>query len=74
MTNNDPTSRRDRTIFAAIEASVGAALALGGGLVVWLAPNIVIVGSVPLVLGVLGVIHGIAIWLGALRVPPTDSL
>jgi hypothetical protein len=70
MPDNDPTSDRDRAIFATVEAGVGAALALGGGLVVWLAPGIMIVGLVPLVLGVVGVLHGIAVGLGTLRVPP----
>ena len=73
MPSNDPASDGDRKIFAVIEAGVGVALALGGGLVVWLAPGIVIVGIVPLVLGVLGVMHGIAVGLGAIRMPPGGS-
>ncbi len=73
MPPNHPASDRDRTIFAVIEAGVGAAIALGGGLVVWLAPGITIVGMVPLVFGVLGVMHAIAVWLGAIRVPPGGS-
>lgn len=73
MPPNDPASNRDRTIFAVIEAGVGAALALAGGLVVWLAPGIMIIGVVPFVLGVLGVMHAIAVWLGAIGVPPGGS-
>jgi uncharacterized membrane protein YccC len=70
MPSNDPAANRGRTILGAIEAGVGTALAIGGGLVVWLAPGITIDGMVPLVLGVLGVMHGIAVRLGAIRVPP----
>jgi hypothetical protein len=66
MPSNDPAANRGRTILAAI----GAALAIDGGLVVRLAPGIVIVGMVPLVFGVLAVTHGIAAGLGAIRVPP----
>jgi hypothetical protein len=73
MPSNDPAGDGDRRILAVIEAGVGAALALGGGLVVWLAPGIILVGIVPLVLGVLGVLHGIAVGLGAIRVPPGGS-
>lgn len=73
MPGVDPAGDRDRQIFAVIEAGVGIALGLAGGLVVWLAPGIVIVGIVPLVLGVLGVVHGIAVGLGAIRMPPGGS-
>jgi len=71
MPSNDPASDRDRAIVAAVEASVGAVLSLGGGLVVVLAPGIMIVGVVLLVLGVVGVIHGLAIGLGLIRLPPS---
>jgi hypothetical protein len=73
MPSNEPASDRDRAVFAFVEAGVAGALALGGGLIVWLAPSITIVGVVPLVLGVVGLMHAVAVGLGAIRMPPGGS-
>ncbi len=63
------TEDRERTVFAATVAALGAMLCVAGALLAKLADLLIPWGFVLLVLGGLAVVHAIAVGLGLLPVP-----
>jgi uncharacterized membrane protein len=62
-------SDRERTTFAAVEAAVGAAMFVFGGLLAKTAGLFVPWGCLLLVLGAIAVIQAVLVGLGLLRMP-----